>query len=175
MRGGGGGALWALSYGYLRACSLGPLLQVLWSPEEPPLNLQVHWSRAALESAGHLHILPFGRSHVSRKLGKFCCKTEMHRFGVSTPALPNVFFLENSTQVFVCLAFLFRGPWKKKIKTAITSPYDIPVGLLIPIALPLHVLFLVSCLNHFVVDQVQIMERLMSLPIALSASQAAQS
>ena len=72
---------------YLCPGHFGPGVQVLRPPQEPPLDLQVHRGGAALESAGHLHILPLGCSHVPRKLGKFCCKTETHPFGIYTPLL----------------------------------------------------------------------------------------
>ena len=72
---------------YLCPGHIGPRLQVLRPPQEPPLDLQVHRGGAALKSAGHLHILPLCCCHIPWKLGKFCCKTEMHPFGIGTPLL----------------------------------------------------------------------------------------
>ena len=69
---------------YLCPSHIGPRLQILRPPQEPPLDLQVHRGRAALESAGHLHILPLRCCHIPRKLGKFCWKTETHPFGICT-------------------------------------------------------------------------------------------
>lgn len=68
--------------------------------------------------------------------------------------------------------FLFVWPFSwvlkgENKKTATTTLPTSQQGSLSPTALPLSALFLVSCLHHFVVDQVQIMERLTSLPIAL--------
>lgn len=67
--------------------------------------------------------------------------------------------------------FLFVWPFswvlKGENKNSNNNPSESQQGSLSPIALPLSALFLVSCLHHLVVDQVQITERLTSLPIAL--------
>ena len=139
---------------YLCPGHIGPRLQVLRPPQEPPLDLQVHRGRAALESAGHLHILPLGCCHIPRKLGKFCCKT-------NAP-----FWNTHSTLDSIsCELTTFSWVFKKNKQTKKKNLYDIPeapstvfLGLFL-------VLFLVSSLNHFVVDQIQIIERLTSFPI----------
>lgn len=67
--------------------------------------------------------------------------------------------------------FLFVWPFswvlKGENKNSNNNPFESQQGSLSPIALLLSALFLVSCLHHLVVDQVQITERLTSLPIAL--------
>lgn len=149
-------ALRATRLGYLRTSHLGPGLQVLGPPQEPPLDLQIHRGRATLESARHLHILPLGRRHVPRKLGKFCCKTETHPFGIPTPPL--------SASRSLRALYIFPGLKKKKgQQNPCVTSRALP-GSPTPFPLPHSCLLLVSCLNNFVVDEVQVMERLTSLP-----------
>lgn len=126
------GALWALRHGYLRAGRLGSMLQVLWSPKEPPLDLQVHGSGAALESAGHLHILSLGRSHVPRKLGKFCCKTDTHHSGVSLHYQLCQCIFPGELDTSFCLFGLFSWALKGENKNSNNNPSDISAGLPVP-------------------------------------------